>query len=58
MKFDFLGLATLTILEIARDFIRARHPDQKDFAFETIALDDAATYRLFADGKTEAVFKF
>jgi DNA polymerase-3 subunit alpha len=58
VKFDFLGLATLTILEIAKDFIRARHPDQKDFAFENVPLEDAATYRLFADGKTEAVFQF
>jgi DNA polymerase-3 subunit alpha len=26
VKFDFLGLATLTILELAKDFIVARHP--------------------------------
>ena len=58
VKFDFLGLATLTILEIAKDFIRARHKGQEDFAFENIVLDDAATYKLFADGKTEAVFQF
>ncbi|NKE65871.1 DNA polymerase III subunit alpha [Ramlibacter sp. RBP-2] len=58
VKFDFLGLATLTILEIAKEFIVARHPGQQDFAFERIPLDDAATYKLFADGKTEAVFQF
>jgi DNA polymerase-3 subunit alpha len=58
VKFDFLGLATLTILEIAKDFIRARHKGQEDFSFENIALDDAVTYKLFADGKTEAVFQF
>ena len=58
VKFDFLGLATLTILEIAKDFIRARHKGQEGFAFEDIALDDAATYKLFADGRTEAVFQF
>ncbi|MEP6789847.1 MAG: DNA polymerase III subunit alpha [Ramlibacter sp.] len=58
VKFDFLGLATLTILEIAKDFIVARHKGQEAFAFENIALDDAATYKLFADGKTEAVFQF
>jgi DNA polymerase-3 subunit alpha len=58
VKFDFLGLATLTILELAREFIVARHPGQEDFSFENIALDDAATYRLFTDGKTEAVFQF
>ncbi|MBS0611251.1 MAG: DNA polymerase III subunit alpha, partial [Proteobacteria bacterium] len=58
VKFDFLGLATLTILEIAREFIQKRHKGQENFAFENIPLDDAATYRLFSDGKTEAVFQF
>ena len=58
VKFDFLGLATLTILELAKDFIVARHPAQKDFAFETLPLDDARVYKLFSDGLTEAVFQF
>ncbi len=58
VKFDFLGLATLTILELAKDFIRTRHPQQADFSFERIALDDPAVYRLFAQGQTEAVFQF
>jgi DNA polymerase-3 subunit alpha len=58
VKFDFLGLATLTILEIAREFIIQRHKGQENFAFENIALDDAQTYKLFSDGKTEAVFQF
>ncbi len=58
VKFDFLGLATLTILEIAREFIMKRHKGQENFAFENIPLGDVATYKLFADGKTEAVFQF
>ena len=58
VKFDFLGLATLTILEIAKELIRKRHKGQEDFCFETLPLDDAATYKLFSDGKTEAVFQF
>jgi DNA polymerase-3 subunit alpha len=58
VKFDFLGLATLTILEIAKDFIIARHPSQQDFAFENLPLDDARVYKLFAEGQTEAVFQF
>ncbi len=58
VKFDFLGLATLTILEIAKDFIVERHKGQENFAFEDIPLEDAATYKLFADGNTEAVFQF
>ncbi len=58
VKFDFLGLATLTILELAREFIVQRHPAQKDFKFENLPLDDPRVYALFAEGKTEAVFQF
>ena len=58
VKFDFLGLATLTILELARSMIVQRNPAKSDFAYEDIALNDAATYKLFSDGKTEAVFQF
>ena len=58
VKFDFLGLATLTILERAKEMITARHSGQESFAFENIPLDDELTYQLFTDGKTEAVFQF
>ncbi len=57
VKFDFLGLATLTVLEMAKGFIRARHAERSDFAFESIQLDDPATYRLMSEGKTVAVFQ-
>ena len=57
VKFDFLGLATLTILELAKDFIRARRKGQEAFAFETLPLDDKASYRLMSEGKTVAVFQ-
>ena len=58
VKFDFLGLATLTILELAREFIVANHPERAGFTFESVPLDDPAVYKLFADGLTEAVFQF
>ncbi|MDP3345029.1 MAG: DNA polymerase III subunit alpha [Hydrogenophaga sp.] len=58
VKFDFLGLATLTILEIAREFIVKRHKGQEDFCFENVPLDDARVYALFSRGQTEAVFQF
>ena len=58
VKFDFLGLATLTILELAKDFIRARRKGRESFDYETLPLDDARVYKLFADGLTEAVFQF
>ncbi|WP_395699647.1 DNA polymerase III subunit alpha [Aquabacterium sp.] len=58
VKFDFLGLATLTILELAKDFIVARHPEKKGFSFETVPLDDPRVYKLFSEGLTESVFQF
>ena len=58
VKFDFLGLATLTILEVAREFIIKRHPGQQNFRYEDLAIDDPRVYRLFSEGKTEAVFQF
>ncbi|MBA2722211.1 MAG: DNA polymerase III subunit alpha [Methylibium sp.] len=58
VKFDFLGLATLTILEMAKDFIVARHPHRADFSYEALPLDDPKVYKLFSDGLTESVFQF
>jgi len=58
VKFDFLGLATLTILEQAKNLIITRYPEYSSFNYESIALDDVATYELFSRGKTEAVFQF
>ena len=45
VKFDFLGLATLTILELAKDFIVARRPataafDYSTFDYDRLPLDD------------------
>ncbi|CAN5397121.1 DNA polymerase III subunit alpha [soil metagenome] len=57
VKFDFLGLATLTILEMAKNFIIQRHPARKDFNFESIALNDRKSYELLSEGKTVAVFQ-
>ncbi|MCK6421837.1 MAG: DNA polymerase III subunit alpha [Aquabacterium sp.] len=58
VKFDFLGLATLTILELAKDYIVARHPERRDFSFDDIPLDDPRVYKLFSEGLTESVFQF
>ena len=58
VKFDFLGLATLTILELAQDFLRARHAARRDFRFDALTLDDPKVFALFAEGLTESVFQF
>ncbi|MDI4631856.1 DNA polymerase III subunit alpha [Pelomonas sp. V22] len=58
VKFDFLGLATLTILELAKNFIVARHPDQKDFDWAKVPLADKKVFDLFGKGYSESVFQF
>jgi DNA polymerase III subunit alpha len=58
VKFDFLGLATLTILELAKDFIVARHPERAGFSYDDLPLDDPKVYQLFSEGRTESVFQF
>jgi DNA polymerase-3 subunit alpha len=58
VKFDFLGLATLTILELAKDFIVANDPERRPFAYDDLPLDDAKVYALFSQGRTESVFQF
>jgi DNA polymerase-3 subunit alpha len=55
VKFDFLGLTTLTILDWAERYVRAMGESQ--FALERIALDDKATYQLLSAGNTTAVFQ-
>ncbi|MGH8689197.1 MAG: DNA polymerase III subunit alpha [Burkholderiales bacterium] len=55
VKFDFLGLTTLTILDWAQRHVRAL--GQPDFALERIPLDDPATFRLLSSGNTTAVFQ-
>ncbi len=55
LKFDFLGLGNLTILDHALRLIRER--SGVDIRRETIPLDDARTYRLLASGETTGLFQ-
>ena len=57
VKFDFLGLTTLTILDLALRYVRALEPSN-DLTLETIPLDDAETFALFRQANTTAVFQF
>ena len=57
VKFDFLGLTTLTILEFAMRFIRQLDP-KTTLKLEAIPIDDPGTYKLFQTGNTSAVFQF
>ena len=57
VKFDFLGLTTLTIIERALDYIEANTGSRPDI--EHMECDDEATYRnIFQKGDTVAVFQF
>ena len=54
VKFDFLGLKTLTVLDRAVEMIHRREPD---FDLPHIPLDDKASYDLIARGETAGVFQ-
>ncbi|WP_293776339.1 DNA polymerase III subunit alpha [uncultured Oxalicibacterium sp.] len=57
VKFDFLGLTTLTILDRAVRYIKDLDPAMADFALEKLPLDDRASYELLTKAKTVAVFQ-
>ncbi len=57
VKFDFLGLTTLTILDWTLRFIKRLDPQAK-IVLEQLPLDDAAAYKIFASANTTAVFQF
>ncbi len=58
VKFDFLGLRTLTIIDWAVRYVRAMQlNDVTPFAIEAIPLDDKRTYDLLKKANTSAVFQ-
>ena len=57
VKFDFLGLTTLTILDWTIRHVRRLDPGAA-LALETLPLDDQDAYRIFTTGNTTAVFQF
>ncbi|MEO5811490.1 MAG: DNA polymerase III subunit alpha [Rhodanobacter sp.] len=60
VKFDFLGLRTLTIIDWAVKAINARRSLVGDTPIDisALALDDPSTYALFQQAQTVAVFQF
>jgi DNA polymerase-3 subunit alpha len=54
IKFDFLGLRTLTLISDAERMIREKHPD---FDVNRIPLDEPDAYDLLCQGDTEGVFQ-
>jgi DNA polymerase-3 subunit alpha len=54
VKFDFLGLKTLTVIEKAQKLIRVREPG---FDINDIPYDDPKTYEMLGHGDTVGVFQ-
>ena len=59
VKFDYLGLKTLSLIRYAEDIIN-RHlkPGEEKFSIENISDSDEKTFDLFSRGDTVAVFQF
>jgi len=55
IKFDFLGLKTLTVIDNALNLIKAE--DRAPLDIDVIPLDDPETYALLASGSTTGVFQ-
>ena len=55
VKFDFLGLRTMTVLQDTLDAIAAGGKTPPDL--DNLPLNDAATYELYARGDTDGVFQ-
>ena len=56
IKMDFLGLKTLSIIKEAVNNIK--HSKGETVDIDHIPLDDEATFKIFADGKTTGIFQF
>jgi DNA polymerase-3 subunit alpha len=56
LKFDFLGLRTLTTIERARQLVERSTGEKIDL--EHLDLTDPRVYELFARGETKGVFQF
>ncbi len=64
VKFDFLGLKTLTVIDIATRLINERPDVQrriaeggKPFDVNLVPMDDEATFKLLQSGETKGVFQ-
>src|SRR5690606_3777673 len=56
VKFDFLGLRNLTIIQLAVDYINRRHPDL-GLDLARLDFDDPKAYQVLKDANTTAIFQ-
>jgi DNA polymerase-3 subunit alpha len=54
LKFDFLGLKTLTVIDKSLKYIR---DNGKDLTLKEISFEDKKTYELFSSGHTTGIFQ-
>ncbi|MYE61199.1 MAG: DNA polymerase III subunit alpha, partial [Candidatus Dadabacteria bacterium] len=58
VKFDFLGLKTLTILDKAVKYVRENQGNnEKEFDLDRVPLDDPKVYALLREGATMGIFQ-
>jgi DNA polymerase-3 subunit alpha len=57
VKFDFLGLKTLTMIHHAVTMVNQRRPPDQALDLDQQAPNDAATFALLASGKTTGIFQ-
>ena len=57
VKFDFLGLTTLTILAITLEYVRRLNPGLA-IDLDHLPLDDPKSYEIFKRANTAAIFQF
>ncbi|HWU90095.1 MAG TPA: DNA polymerase III subunit alpha [Kofleriaceae bacterium] len=57
VKFDFLGLKTLTVIQTAVRLINQQRPPGQELDIETIPKDDADVFKMISRGDTTGVFQ-
>ena len=57
VKFDFLGLKTLTMIRRAETLINESHPGQPPSGVGSLPFDDSKTFALLSSGKTTGIFQ-
>ena len=59
VKFDYLGLKTLSLIRYAEDIVnKHKKPDEPDFLTSEVSETDEKTFDLFCRGDSVAVFQF
>ena len=56
VKFDFLGLRNLTIIQMAVEFINARYPERR-IDLSTLEFNDPKAYQVLKEANTTAIFQ-